>query len=485
MDASRGRTVAHEIGMPALLDNLVHRPKSKEQERSWKARGYKVLSVFAIIALILQTSLLFLALFEAPLPYAIANPGAEPIGNPDFERILAELTGGGWSANNRVDVLTDGGAFYNAELDAIRKAQRFVHLECYIFQEGRITDQFIHAFEERAAAGVEVRVVIDSLGSTSFPKKRFDKLRSLGGHVGWYHPIRWYTWPRLNNRTHRELLIVDGTTAFAGGAGFADQWMYSKRNDPQWRDTMLRFEGDAAASLNASFAENWLEASGEVLLAPEYFPITEGKGATRTLVVTSSPMRGRSTEARVLFQGIVAKAGFRIHIENPYFLPDESLRQELVKAVKRGAEVTIIVPGAKNDHLLTRRSSRALYGDLLRGGARIFEYEPSMLHAKIALIDDTWALAGVDESRCPILWHQRRGQRRDARPRTGRAPGTRLPARPRSLTRNDVRAVEESAVLGETAGVVRVGVATTRIALSNQQSASCAGQSSKAWWRRN
>jgi cardiolipin synthase len=380
--------------VPALLDKVIRRPENKEQERSRKGTGYKVFSVFAIVALILQTSLLFLALFETPLPYRITNPGAGPIDNPDFERILAELTGGGWSGNNRVDVLTDGGAFYNAELDAIRKAQRFVHLEAYIFQQGRVTDQFIQAFEERAAAGVEVRLVIDSIGSTAFPKKRFDKLRSLGGHVGWYHPIRWYTWPRLNNRTHRELLIVDGTTAFAGGAGFADQWMYSQENDPQWRDTMLRFEGDAAASLNASFAENWLEASGEVLVAPEYFPKTEGKGTTRTLVVTSSPMRGRSTEARVLFQAIVAKASSRIHIMNPYFLPDESLRQELVNAVKRGAEVTIIVPGAKSDHLLTRRSSRALYGDLLRGGARIFEYEPSMAHAKIALIDGKWALAG-------------------------------------------------------------------------------------------
>ena len=377
-----------------LIDRVVKRPENKEQEHRRKGTGYKVLSVFAIIALVLQTSLLFLSLFENPLPYTIANPGAEPIDSPDFGRILAELTGGAWSGNNRVDVLTDGGAFYDAELNAIGKEQRFVHIECYIFQQGQVTDRFIAALEERAAAGVEVRLVVDSVGSTAFPKKRFDKLKSLGGLVAWYHPIRWYTWPRLNNRTHRELLIVDGATAFAGGAGFADQWMVSQKNDPQWRDTMLRIEGDGAASLNATFAENWLEASGEVLVAPEYFPQTQGKGASRVMVVTSSPMTGRSTEARVLFQAMVAKAGSRIHITNPYFLPDKSLRQEFVKAVKRGAEVTIIVPGAKNDHLLTRRSSRALYGDLLEAGARIFEYDPSMAHAKIALFDGKWALAG-------------------------------------------------------------------------------------------
>src|ERR1044071_7997971 len=124
--------------------------------------------------------------------------------------------------------------------------------------------------------------------------------------------------------------------------------MYGQKDDPQWRDTMLRFEGDAAASLNATFAENWLESAGGVLLDSKYFPQTEGRGSTRTLVVTSSPMRGRSTEARVLFQGILAKAKSRIHITTPYFLPDESLRAELVKAAKRGAEVTIIVPGAKS-----------------------------------------------------------------------------------------------------------------------------------------
>ncbi len=377
-----------------LIDRVVKRPENKEQEHRRKGTGYKVLSVFAIIALVLQTSLIFLSLFENPLPYTIANPGTEPIESPDFQRILAELTGGAWSENNRIDVLTDGGTFYEGELDAISKAQSFVHIECYIFQQGQVTDRFLAALEQRAAAGVEVRLVIDSVGSTAFPKKRFDKLKSLGGHVGWYHPIRWYTWPRLNNRTHREVVIVDGSIAFAGGAGFADQWLLNQKHDPQWRDTMLRIEGDAAASLNATFAENWLEASGEVLVAPQYFPQTPGKGSTRALVVTSSPMSGRSTEARVLFQAMVAKAASQIHITNPYFLPDESLRQELVKAVKRGAEVTIIVPGAKNDHLLTRRSSRALYGDLLEAGARIYEYEPSMIHAKIALFDGKWAIAG-------------------------------------------------------------------------------------------
>src|SRR5262249_13612697 len=143
-----------------------------------------------------------------------------------------------------------------------------------------------------------------------------------------------------------------------------------------------------------TFSENWLEASGEMLMAPEYFPQVGKRGETRALVVTSSPTSGRSAEARVLLQTLIAKSARSVHVTNPYFLPDKSLRQELVNAVRRGVDVTVLVPGTKADHLLTRRSSRALYGDLLEAHARIFEYQPSMIHAKIALIDGYWAVVG-------------------------------------------------------------------------------------------
>jgi cardiolipin synthase A/B len=268
-------------------------------------------------------------------------------------------------------------------------------LECYIIQQGKLADQLIPALEERAQAGVKVRMVIDAVGSTAFPDSRFDRLRSLGGRVSWYHPLRWYSWPRANNRTHRELLIVDGKVGFAGGAGLADQWLYGSGKDLRWRDTMVRVEGEAATGLAATFAENWLESSGEMLMSPEYFPSYRSAGNIQALVVTSSPTTGRSTEARILFQSFVAKAAKSIHINNPYFMPDKSLRQELVKAVReRKVDVTIVVPGKKNDHLLTRRSSRLLYGDLLRAGARIFEYQPAMIHAKCMIVDGVWSVLG-------------------------------------------------------------------------------------------
>src|SRR4029077_15411763 len=141
---------------------------------------------------------------------------------------------------------------------------------------------------------------------------------------------------------HRELTVVDGVVGFSGGAGFADQWLYSEKNDPKWRDSVLRVEGPAAAGLEATFSENWLESSGELLVAPYYFPQPAAPGNATALVVTSSPTAGRSSEARVLIQTLIAKAVHRIHITNPYFLPDKHLRDELAKAVRRGVDVTIL-----------------------------------------------------------------------------------------------------------------------------------------------
>lgn len=381
--------------MPSVLKSLIERPQNQHHEARRHATGYKVLAVVALIALALQSSLVFISLFEPPLPYEISDRGAESLDSPEFLRVLSAVTGGWATGGNAVQVLTNGEQFYPAELAAIRSAKRFVHIECYIFQNGRVSDEVLHALEDRARAGVEVRMVIDAIGSTAYPDSRFTALRQAGGRVAWYHPVRWYTWPRANNRTHRELIVVDGALGFAGGAGFADQWRYSERKDPRWRDTMVRLEGGAATGLQATFSENWLEASGEMLIASQYFPQQTTHGGAKALVVTSSPTTGRSSEARVLLQTLIAKSTRSVHITNPYFLPDKNLRRELTKAIReRGVEVTVLVPGTKSDHLLTRRSSRALYGDLLEAGARIFEYQPAMIHAKIALIDGVWAVVG-------------------------------------------------------------------------------------------
>jgi cardiolipin synthase len=243
---------------------------------------------------------------------------------------------------------------------------------------------------------VEVRIVLDGIGSMNTWRSTFRELIAAGGQVHWYIPIRWYNLPRINNRTHRELLVIDGETGFLGGAGIADQWYRDKSpKSRRWRDSMFRVEGRAVAGMVATFAENWLESSGELLSGPKYFPACPDQGGIAAMIVNSTPSNGRGTRARMLFQMLMASACRSIDITTPYFLPDEGVRRELIHAMReRGVEVRIIVPGRHSDHLLTRRSSRRLYGDLLRNGAKIFEYRPSMIHAKILVVDGMWSVVG-------------------------------------------------------------------------------------------
>ena len=230
--------------------------------------------------------------------------------------------------------------------------------------------KIVDALTERARAGVEVNLVIDAVGSLSTPMQFFAGLRHAGGHVEWYHPLRWYNWPRANNRTHRELLVVDGKTGFIGGAGVDDQWWHGIKKDAPWRDTMFKVTGDAVRALESTFVENWLEASGQILTGSRYFAAEENTGGAVAMVVNSSTSQGGSTRARILYQTLIGSAHKNLKITTPYILPDDSLRKELARAMQeRHVRVQILVPGKHSDPSMTRSSSRGLYGDLLRAGA--------------------------------------------------------------------------------------------------------------------
>jgi cardiolipin synthase A/B len=357
-----------------------------------KSKGFFWLAIISIAFLV---GILFLALFEPNLDYKISKVGHSDLGSDAFLRTLEALANSHVSRQTRVEVLTNGDSFYEAELQAIRGAQRSVNLEAYIFQKGELTARFLQVLTERASAGVKVNLVIDAIGALNTELEYFDGLRKVGGRVGWYHPVRWYSWPRINNRTHRELLIIDGKIGFIGGAGFADHWYKDRNDEPRWRDTMVRVEGDAVTYMQSTFAENWVEASGEILMGPEYFPFAAVEAEGVSMVIDSSPTTGRSTRARMLFQVLLAAARNSVRITTPYFLPDDSAREEMVRAMKeRGVQVEIIVPGKSSDHLLTRRASRRLYGELLDAGARIHEYQPSMIHTKSLVVDDSWVVVG-------------------------------------------------------------------------------------------
>ena len=291
--------------------------------------GFEIL---AILAIGFQSFLLFLALFEPTLRYKISKPLSSPLDSDEFECILSTLVDSSRFKHTHIEVFTNGENFYEAELEAIRNAKRSVNLEAYIFQKGRVTRRFVEALTERAKAGVKVNLVLDAIGSFATWKSYFHDLRAAGGRVEWYHGFKWNELPRLNSRTHREILVIDCDVAFVGGAGFADHWLISKKRRPRWRDTVCRIQGDAVASIQATFIENWLEASGELLTEDEYFCFNEEKSDAVTLVIDSSLTSGQSTRARMLFQTLIASAKESIEITTPYFLPDKGLRDEMIRA---------------------------------------------------------------------------------------------------------------------------------------------------------
>jgi cardiolipin synthase len=337
--------------------------------------------------------IVLVSLFTPAINYRLHEPVSA--SGPGFIRALAGLGQVAPHPNNRIDVLTNGPSFYPAMIEAIRSAERSVCLECYIFYPGRVADAIADALCERARHGVIVSCVFDSIGSFPFWYSRVRRrLKKAGCRVHNYQGVRWYSLARLNNRTHRELLIVDGRVAFIGGAGVADWWAYATRGKPHWRDTMLRVEGPVVNAMQGVFAENWLECSGEILDGDAFYPALAAAGHVTAAAIKSSPS-DRFTLARVTFQSLIEASDKQVRVNTPYFLPDRALRRALIRTARRGVAIRLIVPGRGTDQRWVRLASRRLYGRLLKAGIRIFEYRPAMMHAKILLVDDSWALVGT------------------------------------------------------------------------------------------
>ena len=335
-----------------------------------------------------------LVLFFTPrIDYKVSHP-IRP-DSDEFLHVIQVTCQAAIHFRNKVDILTNGAQFYPEMRDAIRGAQSSVNMEAYIFKHGEAAKMIMEAMIERARAGVEVRLTLDAVGSFRMGfSAALHCLREAGCKVQFYQRMTWYRFHRLNNRTHRELLVVDGRVAFTGGSGVADQWLKPDGHRPAWRDTMARIEGPIVAALQGVFAENWLECCGEILTAPRHWPALKDADGAEAMLVKSSPS-DRSTSSRVVFQLLIEGATACIDIQTPYFLPDKSLRRALLRAAQRGVRVRVIVPGKHTDQLLVRLASRRMYRELLAGGIRLFEYRPSMTHVKALMVDDTWAVIGT------------------------------------------------------------------------------------------
>jgi cardiolipin synthase len=347
----------------------------------------------AIAGAVFLVWIVLVFLFTPAIPYHLARRTS--VQAPDFLYTIQSTCQAALHHGNRVTILTDGPAFYAAMLEAIRGAAHSVNMECYMFRDGTVAEQFIDALTERAKHKVNVTIVVDAIGSLSLWGRPVSRLRAAGCRIQSYQAIRWYSLHRINNRTHRELLIVDGKTAFVGGAGVADWWAYpeGKRRRP-WRDTMARIDGPVVAALQGVAAENWLECCGEILTGPDYFPDLSPQGETTAFVVKSSPS-DRATASRVTFQLLIEGADHSLRVCTPYFLPDQSLRRAFVNMARRGVQISVIVPGPTTDQRWVRLASRRMWQDLLAAGIRIFEYRPAMIHAKVLVVDELWSVLGT------------------------------------------------------------------------------------------
>ena len=322
-----------------------------------------------------------------------ALPSVPAVTEPAFERLLEALTGAGVTAGNSVTVLRNGCRIFPSMLDAIRGAQQTIDFATYVYWTGSIAEEFVVALEERARAGVEVDVLLDAVGAAKMERALVRRLEDAGVVVAWFRPPRWYSTHKLDNRTHRKILVVDGAIGFTGGVGIAEEWTGDCEDEDHWRDTHLRVEGPAVLGLYGGFLENWVEATRTVLSGPHLPPLPQEPGGVRAHVTRSSATSG-STEAEELFFLAIAAARERLWLTSAYFAPRSAFVDALVAAAQRGVDVRLLVNGSSTDKDVVRQAGRRSYTALLEGGVRLFEYERTMLHAKIMTVDRSWATVG-------------------------------------------------------------------------------------------
>jgi cardiolipin synthase len=311
----------------------------------------------------------------------------------DFRRALGVLLGPPFVGGNEVTTLIDGAEIFPAMLNAIEAAEISLTFETFVFRD-EIGKLFCKALAGAARRGVQTHVLLDWLGSRTMPPTMLSAIRDAGADVQLYHAPSWFHLGRLNNRTHRKLMIVDGKTGFTGGVGFGREWSDNREHPRDWRETHYRVVGPVVAQMQAVFVDNWIKATGRVLHGPEYFPPhLPAQGDMDAQMFGSSPVGGSESMHLMVLLALTA-AHTSIDIENPYFVPDRLTVDALIDARRRGVRVRIVVPGRYTDARIGRWAAQGLYGVLLQAGIEIFEYQPTMIHCKVMVIDAEWTCVG-------------------------------------------------------------------------------------------
>jgi cardiolipin synthase len=303
-----------------------------------------------------------------------------------YQRALGVLLGPPITGGNRLEAFQNGDRIFPPMLAAIRGAQHTITFETYIYWSGDIGKAFADARADRSRAGVKVHVLLDWVGSSKVDQAFVQEMEAAGVQVRKFHKPRWYDLAKLNNRTHRKLLVVDGRIGFTGGVGIAPAWTGDAQDAEHWRDSHFKAEGPVVAQMQAVFMDNWIKATGDVLHGERYFPALDDVGRQRAQVFSSSPSGG-SESMQLMYLLSIAAATRSIDLSSAYFVPDELTVRALVGAMRRGVRLRVITPGPVIDSQTVRGASRAGWGPLLEAGAEISEYQPTMFHCKVFTVD--------------------------------------------------------------------------------------------------
>lgn len=348
---------------------------------------------------------------EAAQQVDLSDPPAP--GTAAFSRLVESWCGGPARAGNRVEVLRNGAEIFPTMLDAIGSATRTVILSSYIFWKGETATAFGEVLAERARSGVEVDVLVDGWGSAKMDRALVARMEAAGVSFVWFRTPHWYTAKKVNNRSHRRIVVVDGTVGFTGGLGIADEWSGNAEGPGNWRETHVRLKGPAVRDLVGAFADGWVEETGRVLTGPHLPELDTYDDGVEVQISRSSAREGRAAAEALLLAAIFG-CQERLWFTTAYFAPRQTMVDALVAAAERGVDLRIVVNGPHIDKEVVRRAGQRSYGRLLEAGVRIFEYGQTMMHAKVVVADDRWANVGTanldnrslalqDEMNCSIV----------------------------------------------------------------------------------
>ena len=317
----------------------------------------------------------------------------EPHEIEDLIPSIAGVTQGTLVGGNRIE-LVQNGEFFERLFGDLEKAEKTINFETFLCKEGELTRRLTHMLLHKRTQDVQVRLTLDGSGGKHFGDLDLKRLENAGARIMKYHPVKFRNLGLWNNRDHRKIAVIDGRVGYVGGHCFVDSWLGDAQDDKHWRDLSARVEGPVVAQLQSAFAENWIEETGEVIAGTNFFPLLEPAGEASAHAVWLSPT-GSPSAVKILHYMAIHAAKKRIWIQNPYFLPDPDARASLLDAVKRGVDVRVMIPSADvTDSPIVQHASHHHYGTLLKGGVKLFDYQRTLLHQKVLVIDGEWGCVG-------------------------------------------------------------------------------------------